>query len=58
VQGVGYGALIGRVEDLKPFFVGPYIEFVATKDGQLYFTVNDWECDDNSGAFELVITVP
>jgi len=58
LQGVGYGALIGRLDDLKPFFVGPYIEFVATKDGQLYFTVNDWECDDNSGTFELVISIP
>ena len=58
LQGVGYGALIGRLEDLKPFLVGPYIEFVATKDGQLYFTVNDWTCKDNNGAFDLVITIP
>lgn len=58
VQGVVYGALIGRVEDLEPFYVGPYIEFVPTKDGQLYFTINDWECKDNSGAFDLVITIP
>jgi len=57
-QGAGYGALIGRLEDLPTFPVGSYIEFVATKDGQLYFTVNDWECDDNSGAFELVISIP
>ena len=57
VQGVGYGALIGQLEDLKPFFVGRQTEFVATKDGQLHFTVNDWECDDNSGSFNLVITV-
>lgn len=56
VQGVGYGSLIGRLEDLKPFFVGTEFEFTATKDGQLYFTVNDWECEDNSGVFSLVIT--
>jgi hypothetical protein len=54
---VGY-SLIGQVEDLKPFYVGPYIEFVATKDGQLHFTVNDWTCQDNSGAFDLVVTIP
>jgi hypothetical protein len=58
VQGVGYGALIGRLnEDGKPFFVGSKFELVATKDGQLYFTVNDWTCEDNSGTFELKITV-
>jgi hypothetical protein len=58
LQGVGYGALIGRLEDLSPFFVGTTLRFTATKDGQLYFTVNDWECEDNSGAFDLVITFP
>lgn len=57
LQGVGYGALIGRLEDLKPFFVGTAFEFTATEDGQLYFTVNDWECEDNSGAFKLNVTV-
>lgn len=57
VQGVGYGALIGRLEDLKAFFVGSYHEFTATKDGQLYFTVNDWECEDNYGAFQLTIEI-
>jgi hypothetical protein len=58
LQGVGYGALIGRLEDLPTFFVGTMLRFTATKDGQLYFTVNDWQCDDNSGVFELLITFP
>jgi hypothetical protein len=58
VQGVGYGALIGKLgEDGKPFFVGTKFELVATKDGLLYFTVNDWMCDDNSGAFDLQVTI-
>lgn len=57
MQGAKYGALIGRLEDLKPFLVGTDAEFTATKDGQLYFTVNDWECGDNSGEFELNIVV-
>ena len=58
LQGVGYGALIGRLEDLPPFFVGTTLRFTATKDGQLYFTVNDWECEDNSGVFDILITFP
>ncbi|MDP1547410.1 MAG: hypothetical protein Q8L87_15480 [Anaerolineales bacterium] len=57
VQGVGYGALVGRLEDLKPFFVGTYFQFTATKDGSLHFTINDWECQDNSGSFDLKIVV-
>jgi len=57
VQGVGYGSLVGRLEDQKAFFVGTYLEFTATKDGHLFFSVNDWECDDNSGSFELKINV-
>ena len=55
VQGVGYGALVGRLEDLDAFFVGTELEYTATKDGQLYFSVNDWECQDNSGSYELTI---
>lgn len=55
LRGVGYGALIGRLEDLQPFFVGAYYQFKATKDGQLWFTINDWECGDNFGEFNLVI---
>lgn len=57
LQGANYGALIGRLEDLETFLVGTETEFTATKDGQLYFTVNDWECADNSGTFELTITI-
>ena len=58
LQGTGYGALIGRVEDEKPFYVGTNLEFVPINAGQLYFTVNDWECDDNSGTFKILVTLP
>jgi hypothetical protein len=57
LQGANYGALIGRLEDLQPFLVGTSAEFTATKDGEIYFTVNDWECLDNSGSFDIVIEV-
>ena len=58
LQGLGYGALIARLEDLPPFFVGTMLRFSPAKDGQLYFTVNDWECEDNSGVFDILITFP
>ncbi len=57
VQGVGYGALVGRLEDQKAFFVGTELEYTSTADGQLYFSVNDWECEDNNGTFILSVTV-
>ena len=57
LQGANYGALIGRLEDLQPFLVGTKFEFTTTKDGELYFTVNDWECSDNSGHFDIVVEV-
>lgn len=58
VQGESYGALIGRVGDGESFFVGTSLDLTATTDGQLYFTINDWECNDNSGNFDIVITFP
>lgn len=57
VQGVGYGSLVARVGDQNAFFVGTYLEFTVEADGSLMFTVNDWECDDNSGSFELKVVV-
>lgn len=54
---VGYGTLVGRVEDSQPFQVGETTEFTALNSGRLFFTVNDWECADNSGEFDLVITI-
>lgn len=53
----GYGTLVGRVEDQQPFRVGETTEFTAPKSGRLFFTVNDWECTDNSGEFDLVIII-
>lgn len=57
LPGSGYGTLVGRLGDLQPFRVGTAVEFTAQKDGELFFTVNDWECSDNSGTFELVVTI-
>lgn len=57
LQNVGYGTLVGRLEDLPAFRVGAVTEFTAQKSGRLSFTVNDWECTDNSGEFDLVVTV-
>ncbi len=58
LRGVGYGALIARLENEPPFFVGTTLRFTAEKSGSLHFTVNDWECDDNSGSYKILVTFP
>lgn len=56
LQGADYGALIGRVGKGDKFLVGTSMRFSAVADGNLYLTVNDWECSDNSGEFSVVIS--
>ena len=58
LQGANYGALIGRIEDGETFLVGAGLKFVAAGEGQLFFTINDWKCDDNSGYFDILISFP
>jgi hypothetical protein len=55
LQGADYGALIGRIEGGETFLVGTRREFSVLEAGNLYLTVNDWECTDNSGEFSVVI---
>lgn len=57
MQGMKYGALIGRLGDADAFLVGKQLKFTAATDGELYFTVNDWECSDNQGAFDVGVRV-
>ena len=56
LQGANYGALIGRIGDGETFLVGTSQEFKVSETGNLHLTVNDWECQDNSGEFTVVIT--
>lgn len=55
--GAYYGALIGRIDEGQTFLVGSHLELTATEAGDLYLTINDWECSDNSGNFTVTITV-
>jgi hypothetical protein len=56
-MGSFYGALIGRIGEGKTFEVGSHLEFTAAEDGDLFLTINDWECEDNSGNFTVTITI-
>jgi hypothetical protein len=50
------GALIGRVGNGEPFYVGPgQTSFRASTTGRLYLGVNDDYLRDNSGSFRVLI---
>ncbi len=58
LNGVQLGALIGKIDYGKPFYVGSYCNRTATT-GSLYLVVNDetsWYFD-NEGSFTVTITV-
>jgi hypothetical protein len=51
------GALIARVGDSAPIFVGTDTSFRAPATGQLYLGVNDDQLNDNRGEFKVRINV-
>jgi len=51
------GALIARVDDSAPVFVGSARQFRAPATGQLYLGVNDDYLGDNTGEFRVRIDV-
>jgi hypothetical protein len=51
------GALIGRIGHSPPFFVGSSGVVVAPTVGRLYLGVNDDDYRDNTGSFEVTITI-
>jgi hypothetical protein len=55
VPGSFVGALIGKVGNGAPFYVGNGGTFTTDEDGMLQFRVDDKPLDNNSGAFTVVI---
>ncbi|MEW6092982.1 MAG: LecA/PA-IL family lectin [Chloroflexota bacterium] len=54
-----YAALVGRIGDQEPFYIGTYTRIVVPQDGILYLGVNDniGYHGDNSGSFIANITI-
>jgi hypothetical protein len=50
-------ASIGQDQNSPPIFVGRSREFIADRDGPLYFTVNHWETRNARGAFRVNVAV-
>ncbi len=51
------GALIGRINQGEPFFVGNRAEFIVPEDGVLWLGVNDLWRDDNTGGLVVRVTI-
>ena len=51
------GALIGRIDNGEPFFIGNRRTVRAPSGGRLYLGVNDNYLEDNSGEFRVMVGV-
>jgi hypothetical protein len=56
MAGVSHAALIGRIGDGEPFFVGDHWLQGAGTSGRLYLGINDTRLSDNTGWLEVFIT--
>ena len=50
-------AVIGKDLDAPSILIGRQKDFVADRDGMLYFTVNHWETRNSKGAFRVNVSV-
>jgi hypothetical protein len=52
-----HAALIGTIDDAGPFLVGSYADLEVQDAGRLFLGMKDGHFDDNSGGFDVEITV-
>ncbi|MBN1570627.1 MAG: hypothetical protein JXA73_22480 [Acidobacteria bacterium] len=50
-------AIIGKDPNAPAFLIGRQKEFVADRDGLLYFTVNHWETRNAKGSFRVNVSI-
>lgn len=56
LSGEGVGALIGRVNNGRPFLIGSSMEPIAMPaSGRLFLGINDDNFGDNSGGFRVIV---
>jgi hypothetical protein len=55
MAGVSHAALLGRIGDGEPFFLGDHWDQGAGESGRLYLGINDTRLSDNTGWLEVVI---
>lgn len=55
IEGIGWGALMGRIGDGSPFVVGSSARITAEQAGCLSLGTNDTYYKDNSGSYSVTI---
>jgi hypothetical protein len=55
IRGVSHAALIARLGDNEPFFVGEHWAQAVGEGGRLFLGINDTRLEDNSGWLEIRI---
>ncbi len=53
-----HGGLLGRVGDSAPVFLGAEGELLADRAGEILLGINDLGLENNSGAFQALVTTP
>ena len=57
IKGVSHAALIGRIGDHEPFFIGERYHHYMGESGILYLGINDSDLDNNSGHLQVKVEV-
>jgi hypothetical protein len=57
VPGAPVGALIGRIGEGEPFYVGNRLTLDTRQTGTLELRINDWWLNDNTGALRVEVAV-
>jgi hypothetical protein len=57
VPGAPAGALIGRIGEDRPFYVGNHLTLTTRQAGVLWLGINDYWHADNTGALRVAVTV-
>jgi len=57
LMGVSHAALIGRIGDHDPFFVGDHYHHTVGEGGFLFLGINDSDLGNNSGELQVEVEV-
>lgn len=57
IMGVSHAALIGRIGDHDPFFVGDHYYHTVGESGVLFLGINDTDLGNNSGSLQIEVEI-
>jgi len=57
IMGVSHAALIGRIGDHDPFFVGDHFSHTVGESGTLFLGINDTDLGNNAGSLQIEVEV-